>query len=161
MLQFFLKTLTGIIMGVIVWAPVFAILLYFLEGKWGTMQISLGFISGTTAMTKIFIVLLVPGAVHGLCIGLSAGFFQATTLKNGVIAGLLGSIVLITAFCIFTDFIRPQFSSWSDVFKTVGADVFYVIAGTLILSVPSSLIGAATAKGAGYVIGILMERNIP
>jgi hypothetical protein len=47
MLQFFLKTVTGIIMGAAVWAPIFAALLYFLEGKWGTMQISLGLLSGS------------------------------------------------------------------------------------------------------------------
>jgi hypothetical protein len=148
-------------MGAVVWAPIFAILLYILEGKWGSMQIWIGFLSVSMSMTKIFILLLLLGAVHGLCIGLSAGFFQDATLRKGVVAGLAGSIILITAFCIFTDFIRPQFRSWSDLFKTIGADVFYVVAGTLVLSVPSSLIGCATVKGVNHVIGRLVERNIP
>jgi hypothetical protein len=88
-------------------------------------------------------------------------FLSSCNAEKGIVAGLAGSIILIAAFCIFTDFIRPQFRSWSDLFKTAGADVFYVIAGALILSVPSSLIGTATAKGADYVIGRLTEQNIP
>lgn len=154
-LQIFLQTAIGIIMGGIFWTLAAFIIVSLLTYKYGAVPMN---IFGAGSIDGKFIILPVAlgGMIQGFLIGLASGYLGVNSVLKGAVTGVIASIAGAFALLILSN--KSLITDNRDLsykLSTLASDIPGFVFFSILLIIPSVIIGIATVKTFALVRAML------
>lgn len=159
MLQIFLQTIIGIIMGTIFWSLVAFVIVSILTHKLGAVPMN---IFGAGSIDGKFVILLgaLGGLLQGFLIGLANGYLGVNSVLKGALTGVVVSISAAFVLLILSNkslILANRDLSYK--LSTLASDIPGFVFFSILLVIPSAIIGIATAKTFVLVRAMLNLNN--